>query len=158
MISYEYSDFFEALRDLVRSVYSIPDGSPIIESGNELVEVDAKKYPLPWGVIELDGDVQHEIGPAAMDITSYFNIYLWIYRKREAGVFDLDVERRLISEMANAVFTDPHIMGTVNNTTPLSASWTGAGRDWPVANTEGGAVSAAYVGFRFRLIESRVQN
>ncbi len=156
MISYDYTEFFEVLRELVRDAYDIPTTSPIIESGNELIEVNEKTYPLPWGVIELEGDIQHARGPAAMDISSFFNIYLWVYRKRPEGQFDLDTERRLISIMADTVWGDPHLMKTVSNTEPLGGSWTGSNREWPVRNTEGSVLSAAYVGFRFQLTESRV--
>lgn len=156
-VDYEFTDFFEALYDLVRDAYGVPTGSPILESGDEPVEVDESKYALPWGIIELSGEVRQERGPAAMDISSVFDLYLWNVIKRVPHVNSNKTVRTGISEIAQRIWRDPHLSGTCNNVEPLGASWTGTNRGLQVYGTTGTGIAKGYVGFRFYLIESRVR-
>jgi hypothetical protein len=159
-VNYDFTCFYEELRNVIRDAYEIPDTSPILESGNEPFEIDESKYALPWGIIEMDGEAQPSEGPALLDVTTQINVYLWkIVKKPLKDTPDTvinmnELMREAISCMAETVYSDISLNGTVGDTVPLGFNWKGDDRDWPFIPTEGQSLAACYVGFQFFLRET----
>lgn len=155
MVRADFEPFFEALRDLMLDIWGV---NLIQESGDEVRQLDPATQPYPWGIIELGEEVNGARGPAAMDITWSFPIYLWLVMGKTSGEADLETFRGMLSDMECKVWRDPHICRTVNNIEPGPINWTGRGRQWPCQTVEGEIAMAGYCGFTFQLIESRVQS
>jgi hypothetical protein len=156
MIRADFECFFSALRDRIADVWDIPEDSPILEAGDEPTEVDPSKFAFPWAIIELGEEVSGNIGPAAMDITWDFPLYLWLVTEKVADEHAIATMREKLSDMVTVCFRDPHLKRQVNNLIPVSISWNPSSRPWPVMPTQGTAMMGGYVGLRFQLIESRV--
>lgn len=153
-VTNEFSDFYTEMRRLLKDVWDLTSTDMILETGNEPVEVEEKVLPL--AIMQLEGEILQSRGPAAMDITSSFSMYLWYVKRKTRGRSAVSSMREDITKLVTKIWEDPHLNLTVNNVEPLAVSWTGEGRQWPVEIGQGVVASAGYAGFTFQLIESRL--
>lgn len=155
MARIEFECFFNALRELLLDVW---EPNVILESGDEPQTVDPKKVLFPWAIIDLDdGGVQRETGPAALDLTYTFPLYLWLIMDKVAAESNPESLKEKLLELETCIWRDPHMRRTINNIQPNGQiNWTGAGRPWPVPMEIGERGIAGYVGVRCQLIVSRV--
>jgi hypothetical protein len=156
MIRADFECFFSALRDLIYDVWEIPDGSPILEAGDELTEVDPADFAFPWAIIEVGDEVSGNIGPAAMDVTWNIPVYLWLVTEKTEDEHAVEEMREKLSDLSTKIWRDPHLRNNANNVQPGSISWNPSSRAWPVVPVQGVTAMGGYVFNTFQLIESRV--
>jgi hypothetical protein len=142
----------------MQTSYLIPETSPIVVLGDEPLAIDKTKYgALPWGIIETD-EPRSDIGPAANDITTEIDTYMWVILQKLRNTDSAATVRARMSALATnlwAGLAEDKLNGTVNNMRQLAYNWQGSGRSWPVEVAQGVAIAAGFVGITFIFTESR---
>lgn len=131
----------------MKTAYAIPDGNPIIISGEEVQPIDPNL--LPMGFIQLEKADELENKPATNDLTATLNLYCWVVRQTDAGVDDVSVLRELLRSLAKLFQSDKRLGHTVTLLKLKGVDWSGVGRQWPTEAQSG--LQAGYVNIEIQI-------
>lgn len=140
------------LRAAVKAAFSIPDGNPIPESGNDPTGLNITR--LPMAVLERDGPAAVESGPAVKDRTTRLVIHCWLIRQKTGGSPDLQSLRTALSALGSSLYADPTLDGTVTTLEVLEMDESGTGRTPLIPIDPSQGAHSGYVTVELQLTET----